>query len=146
VSLVTKAASRPGGPGGCDSLPVRRAYWTTTTRPFMPACSVHVYGKLPGAGNVREADPVLISPMSPPGGAPPDPNRTLCCDANDQVTVPPAVIVTQAGEKVFDVVAFTSALDAAPAAVTVTATPVELIEPELAVTVDDPTPTPVPVV
>jgi hypothetical protein len=91
---------------------------------------------------------LCVVAMSPPGGSFCG-NVTLCdgVATKVQVTVPPAVILTQDGEKIFDPVAVTSALADAPPAVTFTVTPgFDVTVPELAVIVDDPTPTPVAVV
>lgn len=68
----------------------------------------------------------------------------MCSAAKDQVTVPPAAMVTQFGEKLFDVVALTDAVAAGLPPATVTETPgLDVTLPELAVTVADPTPMPV---
>jgi hypothetical protein len=97
-------------------------------------------------GKVRDALPALMSPMPPPVGALPV-NVTLCRAANDHVTDPPALIVTQFGENVFDVVALTAALPEAPPAVTVTVTAgLDVTVPDLAVISDEPRATPVAVV
>jgi len=101
---------------------------------------------VPAAGNARDTVVFCVSPMSPAGGLGDPWNFTLWVGAGAkvQLTVPPAVIVTQLGEKVLLAVAFTPAVAEAPPACTVTGTPVELTAPPFAeaVIVDEPMPTP----
>jgi len=85
-----------------------------------------------------------VVPTSPPAGFGPVKVALCCSEPNVKLTVPPALITTQPGEKVFDVDdAVTPALEAGLPPANVTVTPVDVIEPELAVTVDEPTATPV---
>jgi hypothetical protein len=95
------------------------------TVPFIPACSVQLYGYAPAFGKVRETLVPLLFPMFPPVGAAPV-NVTLCSGVatNVQVTEPPVLIVTDDGSNVLAAVAvtFADAGGGGPPPVTVTST------------------------
>src|SRR3982750_1232502 len=96
LSLTARRVA-PGNPAhGPSRRATRRVHHCTTTVPLMPwPWMVQWYANVPAVGNVIEAVP--LSRVGIPAGAPCVSNVTLCCAANDHVTLPFRVTVTVAG-------------------------------------------------
>jgi hypothetical protein len=97
--------------------------------------------------NVRDTDPLGVSPMFAGGVGVVLVNVTLCVAANVQVTEPPGAIVTVEGLNVLLVVASTLAVEGlGPACDTVTVTWLDWTPSAVARMVEEPAATPVAVV